>query len=73
MSGHDDDALISAHRVAKRLGAKRHMVYEWANPSKTPHPIPKYRVGKNGVRFKWREVVEWLASRRSAPLQMGGQ
>lgn len=57
----NDDALITAHIVAKRLGVKRGEVYEWL---RTANPIPAYRVGKSALKFRWREVMAWLEARK---------
>lgn len=56
-----DDALISAHILARRLGVKRGEIYEWL---RTTNPIPAYRVGKSALRFRWAEVQSWLEGRK---------
>jgi predicted DNA-binding transcriptional regulator AlpA len=59
----DDDKLIDARIVAKRLGLVRghREVYEWL---RSPNPPPVYELGKNRKRFRWGEVLAWLSSRR---------
>jgi excisionase family DNA binding protein len=58
----DDDALISAHRVARRLGVERWRIYEWTRRSN----LPSYQVGVRARLFRWSEVVRWLELRRAA-------
>ncbi len=58
----EDEALISAHRVAKRLGVKRWEVYQWIRGA---NPLPSYQVGTRARRFRWGEVRAWLETRRA--------
>ncbi len=57
----DVEPLLEGHRVAKRLGVRRAEIYEWVRTAS----CPAYRVGKNGLRFRWSEVTSWLESRRT--------
>lgn len=57
----EQDALISAHIVAKRLGVKRSEIYEWMHSA---NPVPAYRVGKSALRFRWQEIMSWLEARK---------
>jgi excisionase family DNA binding protein len=60
----NDEQLISALHVAKRLGVMRWEVYEWLRDAH--NPLPSYQVGTRARRFRWSEVLRWLELRRVA-------
>ena len=59
----NDDALISAHKLAKRIGVKRAEIWRWSDPNKTNDPLPSWQVGNRAKRYRESEVRAWLERR----------
>ena len=61
--GHDEHALISAHKLARRVGVKRAEIWRWSDPNKTDDPLPSWQVGNRAKRYKESVTREWLERR----------
>lgn len=53
--GYDDEVLLKARDVARRLGLSVNQVYEL--------PIPRVRVGKRSIRWRPRAVDAFIETR----------
>lgn len=50
--------LLTTKQVAKMLKAGERSVWRWSHSDRMPAPI---RIGNNAVRFRRRDIEDWIA------------
>lgn len=58
------DQLLTAEDLAEYLGVPVATIYAWRYRHQGP---PGFRVGRH-VRFRWRDVQQWIAQQRQTAL-----
>ncbi|MHC4406130.1 MAG: helix-turn-helix transcriptional regulator [Planctomycetota bacterium] len=52
--------LLTTRQVAEMLSVGERSVWRWSHSGRMPAPV---RVGNNAVRFRRREIENWIADR----------
>jgi len=58
------DRLLTVQELANYLGVPVATIYAWRYRNQGP---PGFRVGRH-VRFRWRDVQQWIAQQRQIAL-----
>lgn len=56
-----EDRLLKVSELAKFLGVAPSTIYRWLESGKLPQP---YALGESAVRWRMREIEEWLEENR---------